>query len=282
MNRKLPLFCAGILVCALAHAAAPNLVNYQGRLTDIAGNPVPDGNYSVTFTVYLDSVGAASVWSETQNVTTTDGLFAVMLGAVAPFTPSAFSDSVRYLGIQIGGDPEIMPRSRLASVPFALHTTNSTGWVDGGSTVHLKSSADRVGIGLTSASLAKLHLHDTTNTINGVRMSLTQEFSGKGVLDGLALIYSPSGGYLWNYENGPLRFGTNNLEAMRIDSLGRVGIGNPNPAGALDVASTTGALIVPRMTTAQRDAFPPVNGMIIYNTTTNQFNFRENGAWVTK
>ncbi|EQB62704.1 MAG: hypothetical protein RBG1_1C00001G0283 [candidate division Zixibacteria bacterium RBG-1] len=56
----------------------------------------------------------------------------------------------------------------------------------------------------------------------------------------------------------------------------------PAPQGALDVSSATGALIVPRMTTAQRDALTAVNGMIIYNTTTNQFNFREAGAWVTK
>lgn len=53
-----------------------------------------------------------------------------------------------------------------------------------------------------------------------------------------------------------------------------VGIGTTTPAGALNVVLTTGALIVPRMTA--------VNGMIIYNTTDDQFNFYEAGAWVTK
>jgi hypothetical protein len=62
----------------------------------------------------------------------------------------------------------------------------------------------------------------------------------------------------------------------------RVGIGTTNPQGALDVSSTTGALIVPRMTTTERNALTPINGMIIYNTTDNQFNFYENSAWVTK
>jgi hypothetical protein len=71
-------------------------------------------------------------------------------------------------------------------------------------------------------------------------------------------------------------------ERMRITSAGNVGIGTTNPQGALDVSSTTGAFIVPRMTTTQRNALSAVNGMIIYNTTTNQFNFYENGAWVTK
>jgi hypothetical protein len=67
-----------------------------------------------------------------------------------------------------------------------------------------------------------------------------------------------------------------------VDSDGHVGIGTFSPQGALDVSSTTGAFIVPRMTTAERDALSAVNGMIVYNTTANQFNFYENGAWVTK
>ena len=67
-----------------------------------------------------------------------------------------------------------------------------------------------------------------------------------------------------------------------IRASGGIGIGTTSPQGALDVSSTTGAFIVPRMTTAQRDALTPVNGMIIYNTTTNKFNFYENGAWETK
>jgi hypothetical protein len=69
---------------------------------------------------------------------------------------------------------------------------------------------------------------------------------------------------------------------MTLENGGNVGIGTTSPQGILDVSSTTGAFIVPRMTTTQRDALSAVNGMIIYNTTTNQFNFYEDGAWVTK
>ncbi len=63
---------------------------------------------------------------------------------------------------------------------------------------------------------------------------------------------------------------------------GNVGIGTTSPQGALDITSTTGGLIVPRMTTTERNALTAVNGLIIYNSSTNQFNFYENGAWVTK
>lgn len=42
------------------------------------------------------------------------------------------------------------------------------------------------------------------------------------------------------------------------------------------------ATVSPSMTTTERDALPAKNGMIIYNTTTNAFNFYENSVWVIK
>ncbi len=57
------------------------------------------------------------------------------------------------------------------------------------------------------------------------------------------------------------------------------------PAGVLvstgmTITTTTGALTLPRMTTTQRDALTPINGMEIYNSTTDKFQSYENGAWV--
>lgn len=60
-----------------------------------------------------------------------------------------------------------------------------------------------------------------------------------------------------------------------------VGTTTASTGGFAEFTSTTGALIVPRMTTTQRDALgAAANGAVIYNTTTNKMNFRENGAWV--
>ena len=57
-------------------------------------------------------------------------------------------------------------------------------------------------------------------------------------------------------------------------------VGGVNVSAALEVQSTTRGLLVPRMSSAQRDAMAiPLNGMIIYNTTTNAMNSYENGTW---
>jgi len=52
------------------------------------------------------------------------------------------------------------------------------------------------------------------------------------------------------------------------------------PSTALEINGTNGAVLLPRLTTAQRDALTPTDGMIIYNTTTSKFQGRAGGAWV--
>ena len=62
--------------------------------------------------------------------------------------------------------------------------------------------------------------------------------------------------------------------------------GNADASAMLEVKSTTLGLLIPRMTTTQRDAIAtPATGLVIYNSTTNQFNyysgvFGSGGSWV--
>ncbi|HEY3526675.1 MAG TPA: hypothetical protein VGK47_10790, partial [Nitrososphaeraceae archaeon] len=47
----------------------------------------------------------------------------------------------------------------------------------------------------------------------------------------------------------------------------------------LEIQSTTDGFLYPRMTTGQRDAMVTVNGMTIYNTTTDTLDIYAGGAW---
>ncbi len=68
---------------------------------------------------------------------------------------------------------------------------------------------------------------------------------------------------------------------MRVNKDGQVVIGPSTPATSalLDLQSTTGALVLPRMTTVQRDALTGASGMLIYNTSTNKLNVYTGAAW---
>jgi len=106
----------------------PNLINYQGQLTDESGNML-DTTVSILFTV-CDSVGVVK-WSETHSsVTTTDGLFCVLLGSINPIPDSAFDHPARYLGITVGSDPELIPRSRLVYYHVEVEAMIIHIWVD--------------------------------------------------------------------------------------------------------------------------------------------------------
>ena len=81
--------------------------------------------------------------------------------------------------------------------------------------------------------------------------------------------------------NFDMAFATNDTVRMRLTANGRLGIGGtPATSAALEVSSTTGAFLPPRMTTVQRDALTAVDGMIVYNLTTGALNYRKAGAWV--
>lgn len=112
-----------------AGAGVPQLINYQGRLTSSAGAPVT-ATISITFTIYDDSTDGTVKWTETQpSVVVTDGFFSVKLGSVNPLDETVFSDAGRFLGITVGSDPEITPRTRITSTGYA----HQVGSIDGAS-----------------------------------------------------------------------------------------------------------------------------------------------------
>lgn len=142
--------------------------------------------------------------------------------------------------------------------------------------LHIQGSLGGKGIHVDSSSGAGIHLN-RGSTANGCLVL----YSVDGSFEWFVGTMSGEGGVsdytIYDNINSKTRFHIKN-------SNGHIGINTNNPATSalLDLTSTTGALLISRMTTGQRDALTAVNGMSMYNTSTNQFNFYENGAWITK
>lgn len=60
-----------------------------------------------------------------------------------------------------------------------------------------------------------------------------------------------------------------------------VGVGTLTPQGALDVVSTTKGMLIPRVTTTQKNAIAsPITSMLVYDSTLGVFNYWSGSAWV--
>ena len=158
------LMLAIVLITAFSStkAAVPQLINYQGVLTDSTGAGL-DTTVNITFSIYDAAVGGTLIWTEPiPTVTVTAGLFNVLLGSILPLDVSIFSGSIRYLGITVGIDPEQMPRTQLVSVPYSYRVST----VDGASGGNITSKVS-IGPGhiLTGDSAAIGGGH--TNTASG-------------------------------------------------------------------------------------------------------------------
>jgi hypothetical protein len=93
------------------------------------------------------------------------------------------------------------------------------------------------------------------------------------------LPFGDPGTTTWGFYESP---GVNNYFAGNLLIGGTAGsddtVSNSNVA--LEIKSTTKAFLNARMTTAQRDALTAVDGMQIYNTTTDKLQVRAAGSWV--
>jgi len=102
-----------------ASNSVPRIIGYQGKLLDNSGQPL-SGIVDLRFAIYDAETEGEELWFEDHSdVEITDGLLNLILGYINHIADSVFQDSVCYLGVKVGDDPEMHPRSRLASVPYA-------------------------------------------------------------------------------------------------------------------------------------------------------------------
>jgi hypothetical protein len=184
--------------------APPQLIHFQGRLARPDGTPVPNGNYSIRFSLWTAVTGGTEKWNQTfASVAVKNGTFAALLNT-STGTADKFNADL-YLEIKIGTDAPLTPRQQLVSVAYAMKANTVP---DGSLT------ADKFAAGALN--------------------NLSWLLAGNNITD-------PASQFLGTTSNQPLVFRTNNAERMRLDASGNVGIGTNNPAAKLHVLASMGS-----------------------------------------
>jgi len=136
-------------------------MSYQGVLTDESGNPVSSTTHNLTFKLYDAATDGTELWTETQSVDISNGLFNVILGNVNPLTLDF--DMPCWLGITIDSGSELSPRVELTASAYSL---NARG-VLGSSNVFPSSGA--VSIGATNSDPnTMLHVEGCSDKPSGI------------------------------------------------------------------------------------------------------------------
>ncbi|MCE2863246.1 MAG: tail fiber domain-containing protein [Opitutaceae bacterium] len=259
------LFTAMMLAASVSAqtitSAVPNLISYQGRVSNSTGSLVGAGtpvNRTVTFRIWghqNNSTVNDLLYSEQQTVTISEGEFSVLIGqgtavtgtplgysetAKGPSTvtlasTNVFGGALRYLGVTIddgttAADPEVSPRQQLVTSAYAMRAKFAESVGSNGNSTLTVTDAGNVGIGQSSPGFP-LNFASTL----GDKISLfgvSGNSYGFGIQSALLQIHSDT-------INADVAFGYGSsasmTETMRIKGTGNVGIGTNNPSSKLDV-----------------------------------------------
>jgi len=244
--RVFSLLAAGLVLSSLAAAqtssttsALPRLVRFSGTASDIKGNPLT-GVVGITFALYSEQTGSASLWMETQNVhADSHGRYTVLLGATKPEGLPAdmfTTEQAHWVGVQVEGQAE-QPRVLLLSVPYALKAGDAE--TVGG----LPPSAFVLAAAAPSAT-ARTETADIT-TVAAFAPAVSGPVTGTGTVN-----FVP----LWDTTSDII---SSVIFQSGSGTTAKVGINTITPAATLDVkggAVVRGALQLPSQGTATASA----------------------------
>lgn len=99
-------------------AQIPQTVTLQVYLSD-AGEPL-SGMHTISVRWYQQPAGGGWVFDEDIDAVVVDGLATVIAGSIKPFPSNLLASAPLWLGFSIDGGPELLPRTVLTSVPYAM------------------------------------------------------------------------------------------------------------------------------------------------------------------
>lgn len=198
----------------------------------------------------------------------TAGAPSVQIGTGASIAPGLYSPATDQLGISTGGSFRLVvdsigrvgigtanptellqlsadtdPKIHFVDVgnitaKIGIVGSTALGFEMAGSERLRIDSSGCVGVGMTPDNQAyRLQIYNSSQDVAAI--SLGNNVSGSGALNGLIIVQNQSDTQILNRENGYLSIATNNTERLRIDSSGRVGIGTSSPGAILHTTATS-------------------------------------------
>ncbi len=174
----LSVFILCLVATTDAFAQIPRIMTYQGVITNQDGTSLPDGTYTLGFSMYTEETGGSPIWSETQNVSVAKALFNVILGTNSPLNIPF--DKQYWLSIKvISSGFELTPRIRLTASPYSFQ---SLGIPDGSISISkIKPDGSVNGQVLTSTGTTVEWRTPTSGGGGGNKGDITAVISGAGL-----------------------------------------------------------------------------------------------------
>lgn len=266
MWRMVIVSCALALGLAqLAAGGVPSTMSYQGVLRDAAGDPVPDGPYEFVFELYDTGSGGTALWSETQTLTVSEGVFNARLGSVVPLELPF--DQQYWLDITVDGS-HLDPRTPLETAPYAFRavvadsldasaTYTDGDWVEAGGNVYRLTGY--VGVGKSNPERAL----DVLGTVRATGLELPTGAGPGYLLTSLDETGVAAWSSLTGVDDGDWTESGDDL--YRVG--GKIGIGTDNPTNYkvdIDSGSSLGLRVYHDAWSAfgaaahfERDGVPP-------------------------
>ncbi len=220
---------AVVLIASTAIAEIPQVITYMGQLNNSDGEPLT-GDYQITFTVWNDPAasnpGTNRVWtSGERTVTVTDGLFSYDLGSAVQLPHDVATDTLRWLGIKVGADSEITPRTKLTSVFYSYHAlrADSVLSIDGATFGEISGGAVIAGL------------------VAGGMVEAGDFVLPPGAVTGYVLTSDANGQGTWQATSGGNNGWTDDGNTIRLNTdTDSIGIGTINPSAKVEVVDGDG------------------------------------------
>jgi len=164
--------CAMTVVSLGVSAGVPQIINYQGKLTDEIGDPVEDNVYSMKYTIYDAPTAGNALWSTYSGgftpIQTEKGLFSHLLGSTNPLPDSLVNYDSLWLGITVAPDAELTPRTPIVSVNFAFKALVSENAFKADSAAYAEETGHSKWADTSNFSIASGHANSSDSATNAI------------------------------------------------------------------------------------------------------------------